>query len=136
MSRPAPAPVEVIRGDGPVVLGMPHVSDHVPDAIRAGLNETGLALADTDWHIDALYDGLLPGATIVKAGFHRYVIDANRDPARAQPLSRPEHHRPGARRPISTAARSIARAARRGRKRSRSAAPPSTRPITPRCAPS
>jgi N-formylglutamate deformylase len=81
MSRPAPAPVEVIRGHGPVVLGMPHVSDHVPDAIRAGLNETGLALADTDWRIDALYEGLLPGATIVKAGFHRYVIDANRDGA-------------------------------------------------------
>jgi N-formylglutamate deformylase len=77
----SPAPVEVIRGHGPVVLGMPHVSDHVPDAIRAGLNETGLALADTDWRIDALYEGLLPGATIVKAGFHRYVIDANRDGA-------------------------------------------------------
>ena len=37
-------------------------------------------LADTDWHIHRLYDGLLPGATTVRATFHRYVIDANRDP--------------------------------------------------------
>lgn len=38
----------------------------------------GQVLADTDWHIERLYDGLLPGATTVRATFHRYVIDANR----------------------------------------------------------
>ncbi len=38
-------------------------------------------MADTDWHIHALYAGLLPGATTVRATFHRYVIDANRDPS-------------------------------------------------------
>ena len=38
------------------------------------------ALADTDWHLDQLYDGLVPDATIVGANIHRYVIDANRDP--------------------------------------------------------
>lgn len=45
------------------------------------LNDTGRALADTDWHIDRLYDDLVPGATTVSARFHRYVIDANRDPS-------------------------------------------------------
>lgn len=74
-------PVEVIRGDGPVVLGMPHVGTHVPETIMARLNANGRGLADTDWHIDRLYEGLLPGATVVKATFHRYVVDANRDPA-------------------------------------------------------
>jgi formiminoglutamase len=73
-------PVEVTRGDGPVVLGMPHGGTHVPPDIVARLNPLGRTLSDTDWHIDRLYDGLLPGATVVRATFHRYVIDANRPP--------------------------------------------------------
>lgn len=76
-------PVEVIRGDSPVVLGMPHCGTHVPRDIRARLNDRGRALADTDWNIHKLYEGLLPGATVVRATFHRYVIDANRDPSGA-----------------------------------------------------
>ena len=74
-------PVEVIRGDGPVVLGMPHTGTYVPRDVRAKLNDTGKALADTDWNIHKLYDGLLADATVVCATFHRYVIDANRDPS-------------------------------------------------------
>jgi N-formylglutamate deformylase len=35
----------------------------------------------TDWHITRLYEDLCEGATIVRANFHRYLIDANRDPA-------------------------------------------------------
>jgi N-formylglutamate deformylase len=73
-------PVEVRRGDGPVVIGLPHTGTWLPDDTRDRLNETGRALADTDWHVDRLYDGLLPGATTVRATFHRYVIDANRGP--------------------------------------------------------
>jgi len=76
-------PVEVTRGDAPVLLGIPHAGTWVPDEVAAGLNETGRSLADTDWHIDKLYAGLLPGATTVRAQFHRYVIDANRDPSGA-----------------------------------------------------
>ena len=53
----------------------------IPDEIADRLNETGAERADTDWHIDQLYDGLLDGATIVRALFHRYVIDPNRDPS-------------------------------------------------------
>lgn len=75
------SPVEVIRGDGPIVLGQPHGGTYLPEAIAAQLNEAGRALVDTDWHVDRLYDGLLPDATIVRATFHRYVIDANRDPS-------------------------------------------------------
>jgi formiminoglutamase len=74
-------PVEVFEGEGPVILGQPHVGTHVPAAIAARLNDTGRALADTDWHVDRLYDGLLSSATVVRATFHRYVIDANRDPS-------------------------------------------------------
>ena len=73
-------PVEVTRGDGPVVLGLPHTGTWVPPEIAARLNPRGAGLDDTDWHVHTLYDGLLPGATSVRATFHRYVIDANRDP--------------------------------------------------------
>lgn len=73
-------PVEVFEGDSPLILGLPHTGTHVPDGIHARLNDRGRLLTDTDWHIHTLYDGLVAGATSVRATFHRYVIDANRDP--------------------------------------------------------
>lgn len=76
-------PVDVVQGDGPVILGQPHGGTFVPPEIAAHLNGNGRLLADADWHIGWLHDGLLPGASIVRAGFHRYVIDANRDPSGA-----------------------------------------------------
>ena len=74
-------PVEVVQGDSPIVLGLPHTGTWVPDEIWADLNDEGRLLRDTDWHIERLYDGLLAGVTTVRATFHRYVIDANRDPS-------------------------------------------------------
>lgn len=74
-------PFHVIRGDGPIVLGMPHGGSWVPDDVAARLNDRGRLFADADWHIEQLYAGLLPSATIVAANFHRYLIDANRDPS-------------------------------------------------------
>lgn len=74
-------PFTVSRGDGPVILAMPHGGTFLPPEISARLNANGALLADTDWHIDQLYAGLLPGVTTVRATFHRYVIDANRDPS-------------------------------------------------------
>lgn len=47
----------------------------------ARLNQHGRALADTDWHISRLYAGLVAEVSIVSTPVHRYVIDANRDPA-------------------------------------------------------
>jgi N-formylglutamate deformylase len=73
-------PFNIIPGDGPIILGQPHGGTFVPPEVWAGLNENGKQLADTDWHIGELYAGLLPSATVVAANFHRYVIDANRDP--------------------------------------------------------
>jgi len=73
-------PVEIHEGEGPVILGLPHTGTWLPEDVRARLNPRGQVLADTDWHIERLYDGLLPGVTTVRATFHRYVIDANRGP--------------------------------------------------------
>lgn len=72
---------EISRGSSPVILAFPHTGTNVPAEIWDRLNDNGRLLADTDWHIHQLYAGLLPNATTVRATFHRYVIDANRDPS-------------------------------------------------------
>lgn len=74
-------PFSVTKGDGPIVLGQPHGGTFVPADLFARLNPNGQGLSDTDWHINRLYDGLLDRVTVVQSHVHRYVIDANRDPA-------------------------------------------------------
>jgi formiminoglutamase len=71
----------VTEGDGPVLLAQPHGGTEIPDAIAQRLNAQGQARADTDWHIGRLYAGLSGDVSIVNTPIHRYVIDANRDPA-------------------------------------------------------
>ncbi len=73
--------VEVHRGTLPLVLAFPHTGTFVPPDILSRLNSEGRKLRDTDWHVHRLYEGLVPGASVVRAWFHRYVIDANRDPS-------------------------------------------------------
>ena len=72
--------IEVVQGDGPLVLGLPHTGTYVPPEIMARLNATGRALADTDWHVERLYEGLIGDVTTVRTQVHRYVIDVNRAP--------------------------------------------------------
>ncbi len=76
-------PVEVVEGTTPLVLAMPHGGTWLPDDVAGALNATGRMLSDTDWHIARLYEGLAPGASVVRATVHRYGVDANRDPAGA-----------------------------------------------------
>lgn len=73
-------PVDIIEGASPLILCQPHSGTEIPDDIARRLNARGMARADTDWHVDRLYEGLAPWASIVRARFHRYVIDANRAP--------------------------------------------------------
>lgn len=73
--------VGITQGNSPLVLGLPHTGTDIPADCLARLNETGRAMADTDWHIDRLYAGLVDGVTTVRTTIHRYVIDANRDPS-------------------------------------------------------
>jgi len=75
------SPIEVLEKNGPIILGQPHGGIFIPPVLSSRLNERGRHLADTDWHINRLYKGLLPSATVVKANFSRYFIDANRDPS-------------------------------------------------------
>ena len=72
--------IEVVQGALPIVLGMPHTGTDVPPDVWETLNETGRALADTDWHIERLYNGLGLDVSTVRTPLHRYVIDVNRGP--------------------------------------------------------
>lgn len=73
--------IEVTQGESPLVLGLPHTGTYIPPDCLARLNDTGRAMADTDWRIDRLYDGLAADVTTVRTPVHRYVIDVNRDPS-------------------------------------------------------
>ena len=72
-------PVIVEEGSSPLILGMPHVGQHLPDDIKERLNLLGQRVDDTDWWIDDLYKGLVTSPTVVKATFSRYVIDGAAD---------------------------------------------------------
>ncbi len=71
----------VEKGSSPLLLAQPHGGTEIPQSIMARLNQHGQAQADTDWYISRLYAGLVANVTIVSTPVHRYVIDANRDPA-------------------------------------------------------
>jgi|DewCreStandDraft_4_1066084.scaffolds.fasta_scaffold00029_179 formiminoglutamase len=75
-------PVEIRWGSSPLVLSQPHGGTWLAPEIAAALNETGRALADTDWWIDRLYAPLAErfAATVVSTPISRYAIDVNRDP--------------------------------------------------------
>lgn len=72
--------VRAEEGETPLVLSIPHTGTHVPEVIWEDLNEAGRALTDTDWRVEALYEGLAPGAAVVRMCVHRYAIDCNRPP--------------------------------------------------------
>lgn len=74
--------VEVTPGDSPVILGMPHTGTYIPEDIRDNTLPEAQTPSDTDWYAHKPNQRLLPGATMVRATFHRYVADANRDPSR------------------------------------------------------
>jgi N-formylglutamate deformylase len=72
---------EVSQGDGPLLLAQPHGGIEIPEAIWRRLNPRGHLRADCDWHISRLYAALLDDVSVVSTPIHRYVVDANRDPA-------------------------------------------------------
>jgi N-formylglutamate deformylase len=72
---------ELVRGDAPLVVSMPHVGTGLPPGIAERLAPEAATLADTDWHLPVLYDFLdALGATRIVATQSRYVIDLNRPP--------------------------------------------------------
>lgn len=74
--------LSVQRGTAPLILSLPHTGPMIPAELEAGMVSRARALRDTDWWIEQLYDfaGDL-GATVIRTGVSRSVIDVNRDPS-------------------------------------------------------
>lgn len=69
-------------GSTPVLISVPHAGTYVPAEIAARMTDDALALPDTDWHVDRLYDSAAAlGIGMIVATHSRYVIDLNRDPS-------------------------------------------------------
>jgi N-formylglutamate amidohydrolase len=72
------------KGDAPLIVDVPHCGTRLPEVLRARLTPEALAMPDTDWHVEKLYDFVRPlGVTLMCATHSRYVVDLNRDPSGA-----------------------------------------------------
>jgi N-formylglutamate deformylase len=76
--------LEVVRGDQPLVVSLPHTGADIPADIEGRLASLWLARKDADWWLDRLYAFATDlGATLVRTAISRTVIDVNRDPSGA-----------------------------------------------------
>jgi N-formylglutamate deformylase len=83
MNKPVPV-FKFRQGRVPLLVSMPHVGTHIPSHISADMTDVAQQLADTDWHLEALYNFLdALGASVLVATHSRYVIDLNRPPDNA-----------------------------------------------------
>jgi N-formylglutamate deformylase len=74
------------QGSIPLLVSIPHLGTAIPADIRAQLTDESEEVADTDWHLDRLYDfAARAGASVLGARYSRYVIDLNR-PANGESL--------------------------------------------------
>jgi N-formylglutamate deformylase len=74
-------PYQFAPGACPLLVSMPHVGTHLPAKTAELMTEAARGLADTDWHVDRLYDFLRDlDASVLAATHSRYVIDLNRAP--------------------------------------------------------
>ena len=65
-----------------VLISMPHNGQQIPDSIANSMTPDGLAVADTDWYMDKLYDfAKAMGIYTLTPKYSRYVIDLNRNPS-------------------------------------------------------
>jgi N-formylglutamate deformylase len=71
--------VELKKGSVPLLVSIPHCGTGLPEDILSSMTPAALELADTDWHVDRLYDFALSlGASVLKPAYSRYLIDLNR----------------------------------------------------------
>lgn len=69
------------KGTIPLLVSILHAGTYIPPNIANGMTATALTLADTDWHLERLYNFLgALGASVLVATHSRYVIDLNRPP--------------------------------------------------------
>lgn len=78
------APYRFLAGRIPLLVSMPHTGTHIPIDLKKRMTAAALALRDTDWHLEKLYNFLEDlGASVLVATHSRYVVDLNRPPDNA-----------------------------------------------------
>ncbi|CAN5723834.1 N-formylglutamate deformylase [soil metagenome] len=76
--------LEIQRGDAPLIVCFPHTGTELPEDVAQAFVSPWLARLDADWWVDRLYGFAAQlGATTVRTGISRSVIDVNRDPSGA-----------------------------------------------------
>jgi formiminoglutamase len=74
----------VRRGEGPLIVSIPHAGTDVPPHLGGRFASPWLATRDADWWVDKLYDFAADlDATVIATALSRSVIDVNRDPSGA-----------------------------------------------------
>jgi formiminoglutamase len=74
--------LDIHRGDGPLVIGLPHTGTDIPVELEDRFVSGWLARKDADWWVDRLYAFAADlGVTTVRTRISRSVIDVNRDPS-------------------------------------------------------
>lgn len=75
------APYLYRPGTTPLLVSMPHCATALLPGMAGRMNPLARRLPDTDWHIARLYAfASALGASLLVAGYSRYVIDLNRAP--------------------------------------------------------
>ena len=83
-NRSMPDPYRFRPGRVPLLVSMPHTGTHIPPDLMKRMTPAALAMPDTDWHLEKLYDFLEDiGASMLVATHSRYVVDLNRPPDNA-----------------------------------------------------
>jgi N-formylglutamate deformylase len=69
------------RGTTAMLVSMPHVGTEIPGELQSAYVPSALAVEDTDWHLNRLYNFLDDlGVGLLMPRYSRYVIDLNRPP--------------------------------------------------------
>jgi N-formylglutamate deformylase len=70
---------EIEEGSVPLLISMPHIGTELPADIAGRMTPQALAVPDTDWYVDRLYDFARElGAWTIRPQYSRYVVDLNR----------------------------------------------------------
>ena len=70
---------DFVEGSTPLLVSVPHDGRALAPGMKERMTTVGLALPDTDWHVQRLYQ-FAPslGISVISANYSRYVIDLNR----------------------------------------------------------
>ena len=81
MTASPEATFQLHRGQRPLLVSLPHVGTEIPLDQQSRFRAEALQVADTDWHLEALYAFARElGASVLVPRYSRYLIDLNRPP--------------------------------------------------------